>query len=147
MGESPPRHPATTLTAVAVGATASTFVSAGAGAAAAATVSAAPTTATTKKKKGGGKQALPSPAGSAAMEDAPSDVAEAVPANASATGKTHAGARHGAAVAAASNACWGLYSLGCPWTDHILAGTPLLEVEADLFKISKGGDFPTDFHS
>ena len=43
--------------------------------------------------------------------------------------------------------CWGLYSLGCPWTDHILAGTPLLEVEADLFKISKGGDFPTDFHS
>ena len=32
-------------------------------------------------------------------------------------------------------------------TDHILAGTPLLEVEADLFKISKGGDFPTDFHS
>jgi len=28
----------------------------------------------------------------------------------------------------------------CPWTDHILARTPLLEIEADL---SEGGDFPT----
>jgi hypothetical protein len=28
-----------------------------------------------------------------------------------------------------------------------LSWNPLLEVEADLFRISKGGDFPTDFHS
>jgi len=30
----------------------------------------------------------------------------------------------------------------CPWTDHIIARIPLLEVEADL---SEGGDFPTRF--
>ena len=30
----------------------------------------------------------------------------------------------------------------CPWTDHILARTPLLEVEVDL---PEGGNFPTRF--
>ncbi len=35
----------------------------------------------------------------------------------------------------------------CPWTDHIVARTLLLAVEADLPKISKGGNFPTGFHS
>jgi hypothetical protein len=31
------------------------------------------------------------------------------------------------------------------WTDHILSRTLLLAVEADLPKMSKGGNFPTRF--
>ena len=35
----------------------------------------------------------------------------------------------------------------CPWTDHILARNPFLEVEAELSRDLERGDFPTDFHS
>ncbi len=51
-------------------------------------------------------------------------------------------------MTAAAQECVGVYIvMVCPWTDHILARSLLLAVEADLPKISKGGDFPTDFHS
>jgi hypothetical protein len=51
-------------------------------------------------------------------------------------------------MAAAAQEYVGVYIVMVyPWTDHILARTLLLAVEADLPKISKGGDFPTDFHS
>jgi len=44
--------------------------------------------------------------------------------------------------------CVGVYIvMVCPWTDHILARNPLLEVEADLSWDPKRGNFPTDFHS
>jgi hypothetical protein len=33
----------------------------------------------------------------------------------------------------------------CPWTDHILARNPLLEVEADLSRDLKRDNFPTRF--
>ncbi len=36
-------------------------------------------------------------------------------------------------MTAAAQECVGVYTvLVCPWTDHILARNPLLEVEADL---------------
>ncbi len=51
-------------------------------------------------------------------------------------------------MTAAAQECVGDYIvMVCSWTDHILARSLLLAVEADLPKISKGGDFPTDFHS
>ncbi len=46
-------------------------------------------------------------------------------------------------MTAVAQECVGVYIvMVCPWTDHILARTPLLEVEADL---SEGGNFPTRF--
>ena len=47
-------------------------------------------------------------------------------------------------MTAAAQECVGVYIV---WDVHGQTGTPLLEVEADLFKISKGHNFPTDFHS
>jgi hypothetical protein len=36
-------------------------------------------------------------------------------------------------MTAAAQECVGVYIVkGCPWTDHILARTPLLEVEVNL---------------
>ncbi len=49
-------------------------------------------------------------------------------------------------MTAAAQECVGVYIvMVCPWTDHFLARTLLLAVEADLPKISKGGNFPTRF--
>jgi len=46
-------------------------------------------------------------------------------------------------MTAVAQECGGVYIvMVCPWTDHILARTPLLEVEADL---SEGGNLPTRF--
>jgi hypothetical protein len=40
---------------------------------------------------------------------------------------------HSSLMTAAAQECVGVYIvMVCPWTDHILARTPLLEVEVDL---------------
>jgi len=51
-------------------------------------------------------------------------------------------------MTAVAQECVGVYIvMVCPWTDHILARNPFLEVEADLSQDLERGDFPTDFHS
>jgi len=49
-------------------------------------------------------------------------------------------------MTAAAQECVGVYIIMVrPWTDHILARNPLLEVEADLSRDLERDDFPTRF--
>jgi len=49
-------------------------------------------------------------------------------------------------MTAAAQECVGVYLvMVCPWTDHIFARNPLLEVEVDLSRDLERDDFSTRF--